>query len=208
MFSLITAALVIGQGLTANALACRQEAQAAPGGMIRENRTLDQIHAAALKEGGGRGTVVLWHGGDEKDQMDFIKKAFETRFKNMTLNLTVDLSKYHDGRVDRQLAEKKVTVDSVMLQTVHDFPRWAKQGALLNYAPLGWDKIDPELKDASSAYWYGLEFLSWHSVANTKKAGNVSLTRFADYIKPEFKDKLVLTYPNDDDAVLYAFDLM
>ncbi|MCI2467527.1 hypothetical protein KC271_14870, partial [Listeria monocytogenes] len=29
-----------------------------------------------------------------------------------------------------------------------------------------------------------------------------------DWLRPEFKDKLVLTYPNDDDAVLFAFDLI
>ena len=31
---------------------------------------------------------------------------------------------------------------------------------------------------------------------------------YTDFVKPEFKDKIVLTYPNDDDAVLYQFDLM
>ncbi len=31
-------------------------------------------------------------------------------------------------------------------------------------------------------------------------------TRFADYLKPAFKGKLVLTYPHDDDAVLYVYD--
>jgi ABC-type Fe3+ transport system substrate-binding protein len=33
-------------------------------------------------------------------------------------------------------------------------------------------------------------------------------TSYEDFTKPEFKDKIVLTYPNDDDAVLYQFDLM
>jgi ABC-type Fe3+ transport system substrate-binding protein len=31
---------------------------------------------------------------------------------------------------------------------------------------------------------------------------------YTDFLKPEFKNKLVLTYPNDDDAVLYQFNLM
>ena len=31
---------------------------------------------------------------------------------------------------------------------------------------------------------------------------------FADFLNPGLKDKIVVTYPNDDDAVLYAFDLM
>jgi ABC-type Fe3+ transport system substrate-binding protein len=33
-------------------------------------------------------------------------------------------------------------------------------------------------------------------------------TSYQDFTKPEFKDKIVLTYPNDDDAVLYQFELM
>ena len=33
-------------------------------------------------------------------------------------------------------------------------------------------------------------------------------TSYADFTKPEYKDKIALTYPNDDDAVLYQFELM
>ena len=36
---------------------------------------------------------------DEKNQQDHLKQAFEARFPGMTLNLTVDLSKYHDINV-------------------------------------------------------------------------------------------------------------
>lgn len=42
---------------------------------------------------------------------------------------------------------------------------------------------------------------------NTAKT-DASIKEYADFLKPELKDKIVLTYPNDDDAVLYAFDLM
>jgi ABC-type Fe3+ transport system substrate-binding protein len=31
---------------------------------------------------------------------------------------------------------------------------------------------------------------------------------YQDFTKPEFKDKIVLTYPNDDDAIMYQFELM
>jgi ABC-type Fe3+ transport system substrate-binding protein len=31
---------------------------------------------------------------------------------------------------------------------------------------------------------------------------------YQDFTKPEYKDKLVMTYPNDDDAILYQFDIM
>lgn len=169
-----------------------------------ETRSLDDIHQAALAEGG---TVTVWHGGDELDQQDSLKQAFETRFPGMTLNITVDLSKYHDGAFDRQLATSNVHVDSIILQTLQDYPRWAAEGALLNYAPAGFDQIDAAYKDTSAA-WYGVYILSWSVIWNTRKLGNVTVNDWDDVLRPEFKDKLVLTYPNDDDAVLYAFDLM
>jgi hypothetical protein len=99
-----------------------------------ETRTIDEIYQAALKESG---TVILWHGGDEKTQQNFLKTAFEARFPGMTLNVTVDLSKYHDVNLDRQLATNDVYVDSIILQTLNDYPRWKDEDALLLYKPLG-----------------------------------------------------------------------
>ncbi|KAI0793952.1 hypothetical protein C8Q74DRAFT_1314891 [Fomes fomentarius] len=169
-----------------------------------ENRTLDEIHQAALKEGG---VVTLWHGGDEKNQQDGLKQAFETRFPGMTLNITVDLSKYHDINLDRQIAAGNVFVDSVALQTLNDYPRWKSQGVLLPYKPLGWEQIYDSLKDADG-YYNGIFVFNWASVWNTDFVNGTGPVEFTDFLKPEFKDKLVLTYPNDDDAVLYAFDLI
>ena len=37
---------------------------------------------------------------------------------------------------------------------------------------------------------------------------NINITEWEDFLRPELRNKLVLTYPNDDDAVLYAFDLV
>ena len=168
-----------------------------------EDRTIEKIYQAALAEGG---VVTVWHGGDETNQQDGLKQAFEKRFPGVTLNVTVDLSKYHDGNVDQQLAKNNVYVDSVILQTLHDYPRWDSQGALLHYAPLNFQKIHPAYRDVRAA-WYGYAIYGWSIVWNTNRIAD-GPKEFADFIKPEFKDKLVLTYPNDDDAVLYAFDLM
>ncbi|CAI9628807.1 unnamed protein product [Alternaria burnsii] len=169
----------------------------------RETRSIDEIYKAALAEGG---VVTLWHGGDEKTQQNGLKTAFETRFPNMTLNVTVDLSKYHDGNLDDQLAADNVYVDSIILQTLHDYPRWKKEGALMNYAPLNFDKVYPVFKDADAAY-SGLLIFNWGISANMNKTSTLP-TSYQDFTKPEFKDKIVLTYPNDDDAVLYQFELI
>lgn len=173
----------------------------------RENRTLDEIYQAALKEGD---TVTVWHGGDAPNQQAGLKQAFEKRFPGIKLNVTVDLSKYHDVRLDQQLAAggDSVYVDSIILQTLQDYSRWYQEGALLSYAPNGFDDIDHAFKD-STASWYGVYVFWWSGAFNTEKlAGIEPPTEYNDWLRPEFKDKLVLTYPNDDDAVLYAFYLM
>ncbi|KAM0208139.1 hypothetical protein ACHAQI_007149 [Fusarium lateritium] len=173
------------------------------GAPIRENRTIEAIYQAALKEGG---TVTCWHGGDETNQQDGLKEAFETRFPGMTLNITVDVSKFHDGNIDRQLSTGSLFVDSAILQTLHDYPRWDQEDALLHYAPLNFDKIHPAFRDIRAA-WYGVSVFAWTFISNNDKLSE-GPREFADFLNPEFKDKLVLTYPNDDDAVLYAFDLI
>ncbi|PHH93303.1 hypothetical protein CDD83_8002 [Cordyceps sp. RAO-2017] len=172
---------------------------------VAETRSLDEIYEAAKKEGGA---VTLWHGGDEEHMVDFIKQEFETRFPDLKLNLTVDLSKYHSSRIDEQLAKSSVYVDSVILQTLHDYPRWAQQGALLNYAPQGFDQIHSGFKDTTSASYYGLEIFYWTNVWNPQRLPNADFDTFDEYLKPEYKDKLVFTYPNDDDAILFAFNLV
>ncbi|KAK2068023.1 hypothetical protein P8C59_002697 [Phyllachora maydis] len=141
-----------------------------------ETRSLDEAYQAALAEGG-------------------VVTAFETRFPGMTLNVTVDLSKYHETSCDALLASKAPNyVDAIYLQAVHDFPRWAREGRPLSYAPAGLNKLHDAAKDVEGAAWYGLNA--------------TPVADFVDFLKPEFKDKLVLTYPNDDDAVLYKFDLI
>ncbi|KAF4985367.1 hypothetical protein FGRMN_11228 [Fusarium graminum] len=173
------------------------------GAPIRENRTIEAIYHSALKEGG---IVTCWHGGDETYQQLGLKKAFERRFPGMTLNITVDVSKYHDGNIDRQLSTNNLYVDSVILQTLHDYPRWDQEDALLHYAPLNFDKIHPAFRDIRAA-WYGVSIFAWTFISSNSRLSE-SPREFSDFLKPEFKDKLVLTYPNDDDAVLYAFDLI
>lgn len=168
-----------------------------------ENRTLDEIYKAALAEGG---VVTLWHGGDEVNQQDSLKTAFEARFPGITLNVTVDVSKYHDTRLDQLIADNNVYVDSVILQTLHDYPRWSKQGVLLPYKPLGWNQVYPDFRVDDGTY-VGLRIFNWQNVWSSTKLPDANITSYSDFVKPEFKDKLVFTYPNDDDAVLHSFNL-
>ncbi len=80
-------------------------------------------------------------------------QAFQGRFPRISINVTAELSKYADSRIDRSYIENKPYVDFAMLQTVHDFPRWKDQGRLLRYKPLNFDDIDPRIKDAHGAFF-------------------------------------------------------
>lgn len=72
----------------------------------------------------------------------------------MKLNLTVDVSKYHDSRIDRQFQKNGSDgADIAVLQTVQDFVRWKREGRLLPYKPTNWNDIYASLKDNNGAYF-------------------------------------------------------
>ena len=70
----------------------------------------------------------------------------------MTLNLTVDLSKYHDGRIDRAYYENTHIADVAALQTLQDFPRWKSENRLSYYKPSNFDDLLENEKDFDGAY--------------------------------------------------------
>lgn len=60
-------------------------------------QSLDDLYQAALKEGG---QLTVYAGGDEVTQGFGIQSNFERRFPGMKINIVVDLSKYHDARIE------------------------------------------------------------------------------------------------------------
>nr|AVA09682.1 putative effector protein [Heterodera avenae] len=169
-----------------------------------EKRTLDQIYAAALKEGG---RLIVYAGGDTADQQDGTKAAFEQQFPNMTLDIVVDYSKFHGPRIEYQLQNPPLVPDVVQLQTLQDFPRFKKMGVLMAYKPAGWSAIYSDYRDADG-YYLGIMVICFSNLVNTELMTNQSdwPREAADYLKPIFAGKkLAVTWPNDDDAVLFWF---
>ncbi|MDO4998237.1 MAG: ABC transporter substrate-binding protein [Neisseria sp.] len=167
-----------------------------------ETKTLDQLYADAVKEGGH---LVVYAGGDTPEQQNGIKAAFEKRFPKMKLDTIVDYSKIHDARIDYQLETGQLKADVVQLQTLQDYPRWKAQGVLLNYKPLGWDKVYADFKDADGA-WTGVFVDAFSNLSNAEALGDIPAPKEAnDYLNPQLKGKIISTYPNDDDAVLYWY---
>ncbi|MDO5626291.1 MAG: extracellular solute-binding protein [Pseudomonadota bacterium] len=199
----LAAAAVMAWAVPAPAQA--QAAPAAPAVVERDGagQTLQDLYQAALKEGG---TLTVYAGGDEVTQGFGIKSGFERQFPGMKLNLVVDLSKYHDARIEEQLLRKDLQVDVAHLQTLHDFDDWAARGLLLPYRPIGWDQIPPAYKDPQGRFT-GLMLLTFANSYNKNMVSAENAPRdYADFLKPEFKNRIIATYPHDDDAVLYVFD--
>lgn len=180
-------------------------APVAPGLVERDGagQSLQDLYQAALKEGG---QLTVYAGGDEVTQGFGIKAGFERQFPGMKLNLVVDLSKYHDARIEEELLRKDLKVDVAHLQTLHDFDDWAARGLLQSYKPIGWDQIPAAYKDPQARFT-GLFMLTFANSYNKNLVSAENAPRdYADFLKPEFKDKIVIAYPHDDDAVLYVFD--
>ncbi|KAG9570265.1 periplasmic binding protein-like II, partial [Aureobasidium melanogenum] len=156
--------------------------------VIVEKRTLDQIYAAAMNETGE--LIVLW-GGDAVKQGDATIAAWRAKFPDIKLKLTVDVSKYHDSRVDRNYQRNGDDgADIAVLQTLHDFGRWKRQDRLTLYKPLEWDNIYSAIKDPDGA------FLGTY------------IYQFGNFIYNKHALNAILAIPNDDDAIAYLFSVI
>jgi ABC-type Fe3+ transport system substrate-binding protein len=176
-----------------------------PGATVREEtKGLEQLYREAKAEGGN---LTVYAGGDTATQQDGNKAAFEKAFPGITVKMVVDYSKFHDARVDTQLATRTLVPDVVQLQTLQDFPRWKAAGALLPYKPAGFSRIHPAFKDPDGA-WTGIFVDAFSTIYNVGAAGaNPPLTA-ESLLDPRWKGQIVSTFPNDDDAVLYLYKLI
>ncbi|MDX3521545.1 ABC transporter substrate-binding protein [Streptomyces scabiei] len=200
--SIASAALAVG-GASGFATAPRTPDRRA--GTREETRTLEQLYREAKAEGG---RLTVYAGGDTATQQDGNKAAFEKAFPGITVNIVVDYSKFHDARIDGQLATGTLVPDVVQLQTLQDFPRWKKEGVLRPYKPAGFSRVHPAFKDPDGA-WTGIFVDAFSTIYNIDavRAGQAPATA-RDLLDPRLKGKIVSTFPNDDDAVLYLYKLI
>src|SRR6266850_2376069 len=105
----------------------------------------------------------------------------------------------------REFAERKLSVDLTIFQTLQDYDRWKKQGVLLSFRPEGWDQIHQSFKDPDGQY-VGVAVYALSYAYNTQAIARIDVPRSAqDFLKPEFNFKVITCYPNDDDVTLYLF---
>jgi len=164
------------------------------------SQSIDALYEKAKTEG----SVVLYAGGPAAP-WDVVAKEFSVRYPGVNVSVTGGFSNVLDKKIDAQLASTKLEVDLAVFQTLGDFVRWKQQGALLEFKPQGFDKIDPSFKDPSGAY-VAVQINAHTYAYNPNLVKPEDVPRSAlDFLNPRFKGKVVACYPADDDATLYAF---
>ncbi len=164
---------------------------------------IDALYARAKAEG----ALHLYTGGVAANSAGTIK-AFNARFPGVALTVTGDYSNVTDTKIDRQLTERHVDADVASLQTVQDFVRWNKMGALQPFEPDGFSTIDAEFKDPGGAFVASNVNPLTYGYNPTLVATSDVPRSALDFLKPQFRGKLVSCYPADDDATLFLFDTL
>jgi ABC-type Fe3+ transport system substrate-binding protein len=165
------------------------------------SENLDEIYAAARAEG----SFVLYVGGPTAP-WEASAKIFEQRYPGIKVSITGGFSNVLDKRIDQQLKEEHLEADTAIFQTLNDFARWKSEGQLLLFKPEGFDAVDPSFKDKDGAF-YGVMVIAMPYQYNTQLVSAADVPKSAlDFLKPQFRGKVVAAYPADDDATLYLFD--
>jgi ABC-type Fe3+ transport system substrate-binding protein len=194
----------LGAAALGPALGAVPAASAAPPankGPAEESRTLDELYQAALAEGG---ELVIYAGGDRPASADGPRTAFLAAFPGIKLTMVIDYSKFHDVRINYQLATGTLVPDVVQLQTLQNFPRWTEQGRLLRYKPAGFSKIYDGFKDPGGA-WMAAFVPAFSYMYDPTAAGTNAPRSPVDLVDPRWKGQIASSYPHDDDATLYLY---
>jgi ABC-type Fe3+ transport system substrate-binding protein len=165
--------------------------------------TLDELYAKAKQEG-----ALEIYGGGGKAGTQAAADAFMKRWPGITVTAHGDFSNVLDNEIDKQIASKHITADYLQLQTVEDYARWDKQGALMHWKPEGFDQVYDKMKGKNGA-WVATNANPMLYGYNPDKVAEADVPKSAlDFLKPQFKGKMVTAYPADDDATLYNFVLI
>ena len=99
--------------------------------------SIDELYEKAKLER----TLVLYGAGPTGSHDRWIRD-FQQRFPGVSVALTGGLSTA-STRIEQQLASKAMEADLAIFQTIQDFGRWKKAGALLLFKPAGSERSTP-----------------------------------------------------------------
>src|SRR5579859_2845504 len=103
--------------------------------------TIDQLYEKAKLE-----KALVFYTGAGPDAAKATAAAFEKRFPGIAVTGKGGFSNVLDKEIDQQLSGNAVTADFVQFQTIQDYGRWDKAGALLHFKPEGFDQVLDAMK--------------------------------------------------------------
>src|ERR1700722_7821327 len=120
----------------------------APGALSAARaETIDQLYENAKAE-----KEVVFYTGAGADAAKATAAAFEKRFPRITMTAKGGFSTVLATEIDQPLKANKATTDFVQLQTIQDYGRWDKAGALMHFKPEDFDKVLGPMKDKNGAW--------------------------------------------------------
>jgi ABC-type Fe3+ transport system substrate-binding protein len=133
--------------------------------------------------------------------------AFQKRYPGIRVTAVGGFSNVLDADIDRQLQARNVTADLVHLQSIGDFYRWDRAGALMHFKPEGFEQVFPSMKAGDGA-WVAVNAIPLFYGYNAEKVQEQDVPKSAlDLLKPTFRGRVVSVYPAADDATLFRFYL-
>jgi ABC-type Fe3+ transport system substrate-binding protein len=162
--------------------------------------TLDELYTKARAEK----SLVIYAGGPVSNY-EPLAREFESKFPDLTVSIEGGFSNVLNQKIEQQFSDRSLQADMVLFQTAQDFVRWKGQGKMLAFKPEGFDAVDTSFKDPHGAFivWY-VGMLSY--AYNTRQVTSENAPKSAlDFLKGEFRGKMIACYPHDDDATLYLF---
>jgi ABC-type Fe3+ transport system substrate-binding protein len=163
-------------------------------------QSMEELYEKAKVEG-----ALVIYGGGPTSLYEVPAREFERQYPGIRITIHSGFSNVHNEKISEQLRAKSLYADLAILQTVQDYVRWKKEGVLASFNPPAWDAIDASFKDPDG-YYVGV-FVTSVSYAYNKdlvKPGDVPKSA-ADFLKPEFRGRMISCYPHDDDITLYLF---
>ena len=148
---------------------------------------------------------LVIYGGGPTSLYEVPAKAFEQKYPGIKVIIHSGFSNVHDEKINQQLKSKTLDADLAILQTVQDYTRWKKEGVLAKFKPAAWNAIDKSFKD-KDGYYVGVFVTSVSYAFNKDLVKPADAPKSAkDFLKAEFKGKMIACYPHDDDITLYLF---
>jgi ABC-type Fe3+ transport system substrate-binding protein len=163
-------------------------------------QSLDDFYAKAKDEG-----AFSFYVGGPTAPWEARAKVFEDKYPGIKITIGGGFSNVLDKKIDAQIAAGKLEVDAAILQTAADYVRWKREGRLVTFKPNGFDKMDAAFKDADGTFWATMVNVVPY-MYNTEKVAAADVPNSAmDFLKPQFRGKIVTAYPADDDVTLWVF---